>query len=124
MFGSLVSHNEDLAKLVDKGYALGFDSEYLVVRDIPYLDLEQKLQQGAIVSKMVVVDEFRRKLHDHQIFFCGSNPYQLDGTPIRNLGGGPATLSLEGRDLIVERSFSNKPPGDYKDFFDKIENYV
>jgi hypothetical protein len=124
MFGSLVSHNEDLARLVDKGYALGFDSEYLVVRDIPYLDNELKVQQGAIVSKMVVVDEYRRKLHDHQIFFCGSQPYQVDGTLIRNLGGGPATLSLEGKDLIVERSFSNKPPGDYKDFFEKIENYV
>ncbi len=35
MFQKLVSRNEDLKKLVDRGYALSFDSGYLVVRDIP-----------------------------------------------------------------------------------------
>lgn len=124
MFGSLVSHNEDLSRLVEKGYALGFDSEHLVIRDIPYLDVNHDLKWGAIVSKMVAVDEFKKKLHDHQILFCGSHPHHVDGTPVNGLGGGTATVALEGKDLVVERSFSTKPPEGYKDFFDKIENYV
>jgi hypothetical protein len=36
MYQKLLSHNKDLCKLVDKGYAVDFDSNYLIVRDIPY----------------------------------------------------------------------------------------
>lgn len=124
MFGSLVSHNEDLARLVTEGYALGFDSKYMVVRDIPYLDASKELQWGAIVSKMEFFDDFHVKLHNHEIFFCGSHPHDIDGNPIRNLAGGETTLALEGKDLVVQRSFSNKPGRDYVDFFEKIDMYI
>jgi len=119
-----VSHNDDLSRLVEKGYALGFDSNYLVVRDIPYLDEKCELWIGAIISKMVIEDSVHVRLHNHEIFFCGSHPYQSDGNRIPNLGGGETTLVLEAQDLIVQRSFSNKPPHDYVDFFDKIDSYV
>ena len=36
MSQTLVSRNDDLRRLVEKGYAVGFDSNYLIVRDIPY----------------------------------------------------------------------------------------
>jgi hypothetical protein len=48
----------------------------------------------------------------------------MDGRPIPNLGGGPAQVVLERKDITVERSFSNKPPEGFSNFFDKIENYV
>ena len=46
MFLKLVNHNDDLRRLVEKGYAIAFDSNHLVVRDIPYLDSESRLQVG------------------------------------------------------------------------------
>jgi hypothetical protein len=128
VFQKLVSHNDDIRRLVEKGYAVGFDSNYLVVRDIPYLSSDRKLQKGAIVAKLVFVDQERVMQDDHQIFFAGSVPYGLDGKPIPNLGGGPAALALSeaSKDMVVQRSFSNKPKstGKFKDFFDKIESYV
>ncbi len=124
MFGSLVSHNEDLSKLIDNGYAVGFEPGYLIIRDIPYLNQDKELKIGAIVSIMVPIDETHVRQHDHQIYFCGSHPHQIDGTPIKNLGGGPADVPLGSKDILIERSFSNKPANDYKDFFEKIENYV
>jgi hypothetical protein len=128
VFHKLVSHNDDIRRLVEKGYAVAFDSNCLVMRDIPYLDGQKQLQIGAIVTKLVFIDQERVRQDDHQIFFAGSVPHNIDGTPIPNLAGGPAQIPLSeaSKDVVVQRSFSNKPrdTGKFQDFFDKIESYV
>lgn len=128
MFQRLVSHNDDIRRLVEKGYAVAFDSNCIIIRDIPYLDHQRQLQMGAIVAKLVFIDENRVTQDDHQIYFAGSVPHNLDGKPIPNLAGGPIQLALSeaSRDVVVERSFSNKPlaAGRFADIFEKIESYV
>ena len=128
MFRELVSHNGDLWQLVEKGYAIAFDSNHLVVRDIPYLDGQGELQMGAIVANLEFIDQERVTQTDHQIFFAGSVPYGLNREPIPNLGGGSTSVILSEAcsDVVVERSFSNKPKatGRFADFFKKIESYV
>ena len=44
MLTKLASHNADIQRLVDKGYAVRIDGPHLVVRDIPYLDANRQLQ--------------------------------------------------------------------------------
>ena len=128
MFRKLVSHNPDLAQLVERGYAVAFDSNCLVIRDIPYLDAHGQLRTGAIVAKLVFVDQERVAQDDHQVYFAGDHPHQLDGTPITNLAGGRATIQLSQAcaDVVVQRSFSNKPvpAGRFENFLHKIESYV
>ncbi|WP_368293783.1 ThiF family adenylyltransferase [Dehalobacter sp. TBBPA1] len=128
MFQRLVSHNDDIKRLVEKGYAVGFDSNYLVIRDIPYLDQQLHLRTGSFVSKIMFIDQNKVTQDDHQVYFAGSVPYNFEGKPIPNLGGGPVRLPLSenSKDVIVERSFSNKPrkTGRFSDFFEKIESYV
>lgn len=128
MFQKLVSHNEDLERLVKKGFAVGFDVGFLIIRHIPYLDEQKQLNWGAIVAKLVDIDGAKVQQDDHQIFFDGSAPHNIDGTPVQNLGGGECTLPLSAEitDVVVRRSFSNKPkPADrYDDFYHKIETYV
>jgi hypothetical protein len=111
---------------MEKGYAIALDSEHLVIRDIPYLGDKGELKIGAIVSKLNFIDQTHVRQVDHQIFFCGSHPHELNGQKIANLGGGETSIKLLSSDLMVERSFSNKPTktGVYADHFDKIENYV
>jgi uncharacterized protein DUF6791/ThiF family protein len=128
MFHKLVNHNDDLRRLVDIGYAVSFDSKCLIIRDIPYLDSGLELQIGAIVAKLTFKDEDHVTQDDHQILFAGSHPHNLDGKPIPNLGGGSVQfpLSENCKDVVVQRSFSNKPTrsGQFQDFFEKIESYV
>lgn len=129
MFQRLVSHNPDLSALIDKGYALAFDStSHLVIRDIPYLDGAGDLQWGAFVAKLVFVDQEHVQQDDHQVYFAGSHPHGLDGAPLPNLAGGASTIALSDRfaDVAVQRSFSNKPKrtGAFSDFFEKIESYT
>lgn len=124
MLIELASHNEDLQRLLDKGYALRIDGAHLVVRDVPYLDGERGLNWGAFVAKLVFIDRVHVRQDDHQVYFAGGVPHGLDGRPIPNLAGGPQTITLAKTDVVVQRSFSNKPPAGFANFFDKIEHYV
>lgn len=131
MFQKLVNHNDDIRHLVEKGCAVAFDSNYMVIRDIPYLDDERKLQTGTIVTKLVFEDQEHVRQEDHQIFFSGSSPHNLEGKPIPNLGDRPAQLVLseDCPDVVVKRAFSHKPRVNgnlqgYKDFFEKIICYI
>ena len=128
MLHQLASHNDDLRRLLEKGYAVAIDSNHLVVRDIPYLDNEGGLHTGSIVAKLEFIDQVRVTQTDHQVYFAGAVPYGLDGKPIPNLGGGPTSIALSEAcsDMVVQRSFSNKPraTGKFDDFFHKIESYV
>ena len=126
MLQTLVSHNDDIRRLIERGYAATFDSNYLVVRDIPYLGAERELKWGAIATQLVFIDQVRVSQQNHQVSFAGSAPYGLDGVPIPNLGDTPHHIQLSGGELHVnvERQFSNKPNNGYVDFLDKIDRYV
>jgi hypothetical protein len=131
MYRQLANHNDDIRRLVEKGYAVAVDSSgYLIVRNIPYLDANRALQVGAFVTKLVYTTPEKVKQHNHQVFFTGSSPHNIDGTPIKLIGDNPAslTLSASSPDIVVTRQFSNKllvngQMVDYPDFFAKIENY-
>jgi hypothetical protein len=126
MLQTLVNHNDDLKRLVEKGYAVALDSNHLVVRDIPYLDQFRMLKLGTIVTQLEPVDSLHVRQRNHQVSFAGSPPHGLEGLPIPNLGDTPHSviLSATSADVIVERQFSNKPDNGYLDFFDKIERYT
>lgn len=128
MSRQLASHNDDIRRLIEKGFAVSEDSNYLVVRDIPYLDANLELATGAFVASLVAIDEHRVRQDDHQVWFAGGVPHGLDAKPIPNLGGGPCSLHLgpAASDVVVERRFSNKPlvAQRFADFFEKIESYT
>ncbi|OSQ49813.1 ThiF family adenylyltransferase [Marivita geojedonensis] len=128
MSRQLASHNDDIRRLIEKGFAVSEDSNYLIVRDIPYLDANLELATGAFVATLVAIDEHRVRQDDHQVWFAGGVPHGLDAKPIPNLGGGPCSLHLgpAASDIVVERRFSNKPlvAQRFADFFEKIESYT
>jgi hypothetical protein len=130
-FQKLVSHNEDIQKLVDRGYAITFDSGWMVIRDVPYLNEHQELKWGAIATKLIPVDGNRVVQEDHTVLFAGTHPRNLDGTLIANLDAGMHVLALTEacKDVVIERRFSNKLKKAgalvaYENFYEKIESYV
>jgi tRNA A37 threonylcarbamoyladenosine dehydratase len=127
VFQKLVSHNKDIEKLVKRGFAVGFNNNCLIIRDIPYLDSEKQLQIGAFVAKLNFIDPEHVTQVNHQIFFSGSIPHGVDGKPIPNLAVRPNNNILDQNcsDVIVKYSFSNKPrkSGKFTDFYEKIDSY-
>lgn len=131
MLKTLASRNSDLNVLLERGYALAIDTNYLIVRDIPYLDEAGRLKWGALVAKLIFEDEVTVRPEDHQIFWAGPRPYGLDGQVIQGLGGGDAQLNLSERcaDVVVQQRFSHKLKESgqlraYADHVEKIESYV
>ncbi len=126
MLPILASHNDDVRGLLERGYAVSFDQDHLVVRDVPYLDAGGELHWGAIVTVLVFIDGQRVRQHNHQVSFAGGAPHGLDGRPIPNLGDSPHSISLSEAEprVVVQRQFSNKPANGYVDFLDKIERYI
>src|SRR5688572_23486583 len=107
----LVSHNDDLRALLEKGYALAFDTNHLVVRDIPYLNESGEVAYGAFVIKLVFLDADRIAPANHIAYFAGSHPHEISGTRIPRLNGSPAAIQLaHSDDVVVERLLSTKPP--------------
>lgn len=128
MYQKLVSHNPDLAALAAAGYAIAFDSNFLIVRDIPYLDAAGELQWGAFVTVLEFINQDVVRQQNHQVYFAGNTPYGLDGKPVPNLGAQVSQVALSPRcsDINVKWNLSNKPYPyrDYSDFFAKIESYT
>ena len=118
MFHQLVSHNDDLRRLMEKGFAFSIDGGYLVVRDIPYLDdQKQSARWGAFVAKLEFIDKLTVKQDDHQIWFSGSVPHGLDDEspfPTSVAVRQHCRLAKTSKDVIVQRSFSNKPTSTWR----------
>lgn len=121
---ALASHNDDIRRLLERGYALRVDGEHLVVLDVPYLSADRALKWGGFAMKLVYVDQEHVRPNNHEIFFAGGHPCGLDGSPIRNLGGGERTLALNKKDQVIQRSFSNKPAQTFTNFYDIVEHYI
>lgn len=131
MLKTLANLNPDLKALLERGYALALDTNYLIIRDIPYLDETGQLKWGVIVAKLVFEDDITVRPEDHQVLWAGSRPCGLDGQIIRGLGGGAAQLALSERcsDVVVQQRFSHKlkeggQMRPYIDHLEKIESYV
>lgn len=124
MSRKLVNLNPDLKRLADEGYAIRCLSGYLVVSHIPYLNSQRQVSFGTLVSAMTLMNETTiTPPQDHQLFWCGDQPCNLDGSPITQLGGGPVVADL-GDGLTSNFHWSNKPPEGFVDFFAKIESYA
>ena len=110
MLQKLANHNDDLRRLLEKGYACAVDGGHLVVRDIPYLNDQGALQWGAFVVDLEFVDKERVKQKNHQLYFTGAVPCGLDGKPIPWLGRKDATLPLgdSSKDIVVNCILSHK----------------
>ena len=59
---------------------------------------------------------------DHVIHFSGEQPCNIDGTEITSIKHCNSNSIMAG--INVTRSFSNKPEGNYKDYYEKFVNYA
>ena len=89
MFHQLASHNDDLRRLLEKGYAVAFDSNHLVSAIFRTWTARAGCRRGAIVAKLEFIDQERVIQTDHQVYFAGSVPHGLDGSRSRTWAGVP-----------------------------------
>jgi hypothetical protein len=118
-----VSRSPDLKRLRDEGYAVEVKSNHLLVKDIPYVNAQKVVCRGTIVSELTEAGEVTTTPGTHTVMFIGDHPCNKDGSEIAQIKHTSERKDL-GNGLVVNHSFSNKPPGGYKDYYEKVTRYI
>ena len=120
----LIARSPDLQKLVDDGYEVEIvDRTHLVIRSVPYVNGKRQVRRGVLVAALNLNVDVTLPPNTHVVMFAGEYPCDEHGKPLEKLrhGDGKTTITP---DLITKHTFSNKPPGGYKDYYDLVTTYV
>ncbi len=118
----LINHSPDLRKLRDEGYEVEVREGYLLIRHVPYVSSSKDVKFGTLVSTLALAGDQTVKPDTHVVHFGGEYPCHNDGAPIEQLRhtSGHQTLGPS----VVDHQFSNKPPGGYPDYYEKMTGYI
>lgn len=122
MSQELINHSDDLKKLQNEGYELDVNNGYGIISHIPYLRSNGEIDYGTLVSSIAFEGDEAKYNGDHVIHFSGEQPCNIDGTEITSIKHCNSNSIMAG--INVTRSFSNKPEGNYKDYYEKFVNYA
>lgn len=123
MSHKLISLNPDLKRLRDEGYYVEIRENHLLVKDVPYVDSNQAIQKGVLVSPLTLAGDKTSPPSSHVVYFDGTHPCSANGTEIEALKHQATTQKLS-KNLTVQRSFSHKPSGGYPDHYSKMTTYA
>jgi len=119
-----ISRSPDLARLVEDGYQLEFRSNYLLVKDVPYVKGDRTVGFGILVSTLNLADGLTTtRPETHVVYFIGEYPRKADGSLLSAIAHVTQQQQL-GENLVVQHSFSSKPPEGYPDYHAKMTAYA
>ena len=123
MSHKLINHSPDLKKLQDEGFELEIKGGYLLVGNVPYVNSRKEIAYGTLVSELALVEDKTTTPPTHVVYFLGDHPCNNDGNIIEQIKHTSENKTLsEG--IIVNHSFSNKPPEGYINYYEKITTYI
>lgn len=123
MSQQLINHSPDLKRLRDEGYEVEVKGGYLLCHHIPYVNANQQIQFGTLVTELTLSGNMTAKPSYHVIYFTGEHPCDRNGRIIAAIQYQTLTqVFLDG--VIVHHGFSNKPPEGYLDYYHKITRYA
>lgn len=122
---AVINHNPDLKRLQDEGYELEVREGCAIVTNVPYLDCTKTVKYGILVSPLEMSGDlvkYRKMACKHVIYFQGTMPYRSTGEPLNAIMLGQTKGVYAG--VKTDMSFSNKPSGDYNDYYEKFVKYI
>ncbi len=123
MSQQLINHSPDLKRLRDEGYEVEVRGGQLIVHHIPYLNSKREINFGKLISPLTLNGNTTSKPDNHVINFMGEYPCNKDGSIITTIQHGQPNSKLF-EDVVMNYSFSNKPPNGYDDYYHKVTTYA
>src|SRR5690349_5287239 len=100
----------DARRLLDAGYRVAIEGNFLIVDNVPYVSAKGVVSRGSLISAYTVVNG-TCQTGDHTVWFTGSMPCRADGTSLEDAihvnGRLAAPESVAGR--TAQCRFSNYP---------------
>ena len=122
MSHSPISRSADLKRLKDAGYEVEVQSDYLLLKDVPYVNENRNVKRGALVSELTLAGDVTTRPNTHVVMFAGDMPCHRDGRPLKQILLSSGRRELGGG-LVIDHEFSSKPPEGYPDYFQKMTTY-
>ncbi len=123
MSQQLINRSPDLKRLQDEGYEIEIRSSHLLIHSVPYVNTKGEVARGILVSDLTLTGEITTKPTSHIAYFIGDHPCDKDGKEIFPIKHESNTRPL-APELIINHSFSNKPPAGYNDYYEKMMRYI
>lgn len=123
MSNGLISRSPDLSRLLDDGIDIEIKSGHLLVKGVPYITAKRELAYGVLVSQLTLAGDETARPAEHVVHFIGDHPCDSDGTEIGAIKNSSQRKRL-GEDLEIHHTFSQKPPGGYEDYHQKMTTYM
>ena len=122
MSHSLISRSSDLKRLEDEGYEMEVRSGHLILYHIPYVSVGGVIKYGSLVSDLSLAGDTTTRPNTHVVMFVGEMPCDAKGHALTQIHHSSHRQELaEG--LVVDHSFSSKPPEGYSDYYHKMTTY-
>jgi tRNA A37 threonylcarbamoyladenosine dehydratase len=113
----------DIVRLRNEGYQVEIRGTHLLVSHIPCVNASGQIEFGTLVSTLALAGNAITKPDTHVVHFIGPHPCHKDGSVMTQIQHSSQTQTLaEG--IVVNHSFSNKPPNGYPDYYEKMNRYA
>lgn len=124
MSHALFSLNEDLRQLREAGYSVQRVGGFLVMQEVPYVNVACEVKRGTIISDLCLSGDRTQKPEPHTVHFDGEFPCNAQGIPLTGIGASSAEVDL-GHGLHSRHVFSSKPGQQgYSNYFEKMSTYA
>ena len=118
-----VNPSPDIVRLINEGYEVEIRGAYLLISHVPYVNSARAVCYGTLVSTLTLNGNVISKPDNHVVQFAGEHPCHRDGSIMREIQHASSTTTLADG-IVVNHSFSNKPPGGYADYYEKMSRYA
>lgn len=123
MSQQLINLSPDLKRIQNEGYELEIRNGHALISNVPYVNNQKEVKFGTLVSNLTLNGNVACKPSCHVMYFAGEQPCNLDGAEIQQIKHTEQTKLL-ANGIHVDRSFSNKPPNGYDDYWHKFTQYI
>ncbi len=111
----------DLKRLREEGYFVQIVGGLLLMRDVPYVDSQNQVRTGTLISSLNMASNITRQPDDHVCGFDGDFPCNADGTRISQIAHPSGNVPMG----TSKCAFSSRPPsGRYDNYYHKMTTYV
>lgn len=119
-----INHSPDLKRLRDEGFEIEVKGGYLIVHHIPYVNSNREVKLGKLISSLSLNNDVTIRPDNHVINFMGEYPCNNDGSIITAIQHSSQQNNALFDGIIINFSFSNKPPNGYDNYYEKVFRYA
>lgn len=119
----LISLSPDLKQLQDEGYDIEIRGAYVLLKSVPYVTPRKEVALGTLISDLSLAGDITTTPSTHVVYFAGDHPCDQSGAQLEKIRHSSERKELD-KGLVAQHSFSSKPPGGYKDHYQKLATYA